>query len=34
MEEPFDDVYDEKFDLDDAVEVHGVDPAEIGRAHV
>ena len=28
MEEPFDDVYDEKFDLDDAVEVHGVDPAD------
>ena len=28
MEEPFDDVYDEKFDLDDAVEDHGVDPAD------
>ena len=28
MEEPFDDVYDEKFDLDDAVEVHGVDTAD------
>ncbi|MDZ7689152.1 MAG: tetratricopeptide repeat protein [Halobacteriales archaeon] len=28
MEEPFDDVYDDKFDLDDAVEVHGVDTAD------
>jgi len=28
MEEPFDDVYDEKFDLEDSVEVHGVDPAD------
>ncbi len=28
MEEPFDDVYDEKFDLEDSVEDHGVDPAD------
>lgn len=28
MDEPFDDVYDEKFDLNDAVEEHGVDPAD------
>jgi len=28
MEEPFDDVYDDKFDLDDSVEVHGVDPGD------
>lgn len=28
MEEPFDDVYDEKFDLEDSVEVHGVDTAD------
>ncbi len=28
MEEPFDDVYDDKFDLEDSVEVHGVDLAD------
>jgi tetratricopeptide (TPR) repeat protein len=28
MDEPFDDVYDDKFDLDDHVEVDGIDPAD------